>query len=117
MKVERNFFLPRDYADVDDRVVPVDGEHDLLGDGSVELLPTPGHTPGHQSVRVGGRLVIGGDVAHYATVLDDERFPLFGDDLEQQAASARRLRALRDAGETVLPGHDPEVIQPGPVPV
>ena len=30
-------------------------------------LLTPGHTPGHQSVRVGERLVIGGDVSHFAS--------------------------------------------------
>ena len=29
--------------------------------------------------------------------------------------SAERLRDLRDAGHTVLPGHDPEVLRPGPV--
>lgn len=108
--VERNFFLPADYADVGDRVVLVDGDHDLLGDGSVRLLLTPGHTPGHQSVRVGERLVIGGDVTHYASGLDDGRLPLFGDDLVAQAASAERLRALRDAGADVRPGHDPDVL-------
>src|SRR5574341_25448 len=33
----------------------VDGEHDVFGDGKVILIPTYGHTPGHQSllVRVG----------------------------------------------------------------
>ena len=85
----------------------VDGDHDLLGDGSVELLLTPGHTPGHQSVRVGERLVIGGDVTHFASGLDDHRFPVFADDFDAQAASAERLRALRDAGADVRPGHDP----------
>src|SRR5579872_5106095 len=30
----------------------VDGEHDLFGDGSVVCIPTYGHTPGHQSLRV-----------------------------------------------------------------
>jgi glyoxylase-like metal-dependent hydrolase (beta-lactamase superfamily II) len=113
--VKRNFFLPADYAGVGDRVVLVDGDHDLLGDGSVELLSTPGHTPGHQSVRVGGRLVIGGDVSHYASGLDDLRFPIFADDFDAQAASAHRLRALRDAGSIVRPGHDPEVLVSGPV--
>ena len=113
--VERNFFLPRDYSDVDERrLVLVDGEHDLLGDGSIELLLTPGHTPGHQSVRIGD-LVIGADVALFAGGLDDHRFPLFGDDHEQQRRSAERLRGLRDAGLTVLPGHDPGVLRPGPV--
>ncbi len=113
--VERNFFLPRDYSGVDERrLVLVDGDHDLLGDGSIELLLTPGHTPGHQSVRIGD-LVIGADVALFAGGLDDHRFPLFGDDHEQQRRSAERLRGLRDAGLTVLPGHDPGVLRPGPV--
>jgi N-acyl homoserine lactone hydrolase len=115
--IERNFFLPRDYSEAEARVVLVDGDHDLLGDGSVELLSTPGHTPGHQSVRVGEELVIGADVVHYATGLDDLRLPAFGDDLEAQATSAQRLRSIRDRGATVLPGHDPEVLRPGPVPV
>jgi N-acyl homoserine lactone hydrolase len=114
--IARNFFLPRDYEGIADRVVLVDGDHDLLGDGSVELLFTPGHTPGHQSVRVGEGLVIGGDVTHFATGLDDHRLPIFGDDLDAQLASAERLRALRDAGATVRPGHDPAVLAPGPVP-
>ena len=112
--VARNFFLPRDYAGIADRVRLVDGDHDLLGDGSVELLLTPGHTPGHQSVRVGS-LVIGADVAHYASSLDDHRFPAFGDDPAAQARSAERLRELRDAGLAVQPGHDPELLRPGPL--
>ena len=110
--IERNFLLPRDYADVPLDLVLVDGDHDLLGDGSVQLLSTPGHTPGHQSVRAGD-LVIGADVAHYAATLDDLRFPAFGDDLDAQRRSAERLRGLRDAGLTVQPGHDPEALEPG----
>ena len=113
--IAKNFFLPRDYAGIADQVVLVDGDHDLLGDGSVELLSTPGHTPGHQSVKVGEQLVIGGDVSHFAAGFDDHRFPLFGDDLDVQLASAERLRALRDAGVEIRPGHDPEVLSPGVV--
>lgn len=114
--VERNFYLHRDFAGRDDDVQLVDGDHDLLGDGSIELLLTPGHTPGHQSVRVGD-VVIGADVAHYASSLDDLRFPPFGDDRDAQGRSAERLRGLRDNGARVFPGHDPEVLKPGPVTV
>ncbi|HEY2477159.1 MAG TPA: N-acyl homoserine lactonase family protein [Solirubrobacterales bacterium] len=113
--IARNFFLPRDYEGIGDQVVLVDGDHDLLGDGSVELLLTPGHTPGHQSIRVGESLVIGGDVTHFAAGLDDHRLPVFGDDLDAQLASAERLKALREAGAEVRPGHDPDVLSPGPV--
>ena len=112
--VQRNFYFPRDYAGDERRVILVDGDHDLLGDGSIELLLTPGHTPGHQSVRIGD-LVLGADVTHFAGGLDDHRFPLFGHDHEEQGRSADRLRGLRDAGHTVLPGHDPDVLRPGPL--
>jgi glyoxylase-like metal-dependent hydrolase (beta-lactamase superfamily II) len=112
--VARNFFLTRDYAGQEREVQLVDGDHDLLGDGSVELLLTPGHTPGHQSLRV-GELVLGIDVAHFASGFDDHRFPIFADDHEQQARSAERLRAMRDAGLTVVPGHDPEIVLAGVV--
>jgi len=112
--VARNFFLPRDYMGVEREIVLVDGDHDLLGDGSVELLLTPGHTPGHQSLRI-GELVLGIDVAHFASGFDDHRFPIFADDHDQQARSAERLRALRDDGFTVIPGHDPEIVVPGVV--
>jgi len=113
--IARNFFYARDYAPVDERVVLVDGDCDLLGDGLVRLLLTPGHTPGHQSVRVGHALVLGADVTHFASGLDDHRFPIFADDHTAQAASAERLRALRDSGATVVPGHDPALIAPGTV--
>lgn len=112
--VQRNSFLPRDYAGTDRELNLVDGDHDLLDDGRIELLLTPGHTPGHQSVRVGD-LVLGIDVTHFAAGLDDLRFPVFADDHDQQTRSAERLRQLRDAGLTVIPGHDPAVLHPGAV--
>jgi len=112
--VQRNVFLPSDYADDGRELTLVDGDCDLLGDGSIELLLTPGHTPGHQSVRVGD-VVIGADVSHFASGLDDHRFPIFADDHEQQGRSADRLRAMRDAGAVVIPGHDPEILRPGVV--
>ncbi|HEX3323786.1 MAG TPA: N-acyl homoserine lactonase family protein [Solirubrobacterales bacterium] len=111
--IERNFFFPRDYIDDEREVVLVDGDHDLLGDGSIELLLTPGHTPGHQSVRIGDGLILGIDVAYFASGLDDHRFPVFADDHAEQRRSAERLRALRDSGARVIPGHDPDVLRPG----
>ena len=112
--VERNFFQPADYVEVPSNLTLIDGDHDLLGDGSIELLSTPGHTTGHQSVRIGD-LVLGADVALFADGLDDLRFPAFGADQDDQVRSAERLRGMRDAGLTIQPGHDPDVLAPGPV--
>ena len=44
-------FDRQDY-DLGHKVLQVDGEHDVFGDGSVVCLPTYGHTPGHQSLKV-----------------------------------------------------------------
>ncbi|HEY0276898.1 MAG TPA: hypothetical protein VGC32_01390 [Solirubrobacterales bacterium] len=61
--------------------------------------------------------MIGGDVTHFAAGLDDHRLPIFGDDLDVQRPSAERLHAVREAGPEVRPGHDPDVLVPGPVAV
>jgi N-acyl homoserine lactone hydrolase len=78
--------LEREVARADDYTIPewVEFEgadyHEL--DGPAELLPglrvipTPGHTPGHQSVLVDtdeGLVIIGGDVAHTLEQLEGER--------------------------------------------
>ena len=47
----RRGFNPRDF-DLGHKLRLVDGEHDVFGDGSVVCLPTHGHTPGHQSLKV-----------------------------------------------------------------
>ena len=42
-----------DYDDARDfNYYPLDGDYDLFGDGTVMVLSTPGHTLGHQSVKV-----------------------------------------------------------------
>jgi N-acyl homoserine lactone hydrolase len=46
---------------------PFASSHDLVGDGSLTLLPLPGHTPGQIGVLVrwdGGGALLGGDIAH-----------------------------------------------------
>lgn len=84
--IARNLFLPHDYAAEGREVILLDGDSDLLGDGSIELLLTPGHTPGHQSVRA-GNVVIGADVVHFSSGLEDQRFP----DLRRRSRAAGAL--------------------------
>jgi N-acyl homoserine lactone hydrolase len=63
----------REWVDFDGATyVEHDGEAEVLG--GVRLLPTPGHTPGHQSVLVDtddGLVVLGGDVAYTFHALAD----------------------------------------------
>lgn len=89
----------------------IDGEHDLFGDGTVVCIPTPGHTPGHHSLRVrtdDGDYVLCGDACYLKQTLDEYALPGIIADPEQALSSLKLLRSLRDAGATVLYGHDPE---------
>lgn len=90
-------------------VQTVTGEHDLFGDGLVTCVPTPGHTPGHQSLRVrldSGEVVLAADCAYFERTLDGGPLPPIGHDREQHAASLELLRGMRAGGTRVLPGHD-----------
>ena len=90
----------------------IDGAHDVFGDGSVVLLPTYGHTPGHQSlvVRSGKdtRLVFTADACYTQANLDRDLLPLVVWDEAEMSRSLRALRTMRDAdGATLFYGHDP----------
>jgi len=103
----------RDDYDLGHDLVTVDGEHDLFGDGLVTCLPTPGHTPGHQSLRIrldSGEVVLCADCAYFAATLDGGPLPPIGHDTTQQTASIQRLLSLRSAGATLVPGHDTAAI-------
>jgi len=89
----------------------VDGEHDVFGDGQVVLLPTYGHTPGHQSVRVragkGPGLVLTADACYTRENMDRDVLPNVLWDAPEMSRSLAMLRQLRDRhGATVIYGHD-----------
>lgn len=92
-------------------VKQVDGEFDLFGDGTVVLLPTYGHTAGHQSLKLkceGGDTVLAGDCCYFHRTLHDRRLPAFGHDREEQLRSIDRLRGMEERGARIIAGHDPE---------
>ncbi len=88
--------------------------HDCMGDGSMMLLPTPGHTPGSMSmlVRCSGLppLLFVGDLTYEIELLRNDQVPGVGD-AEQLKASFAKVRELRKAlpDLVVLPSHDPSV--------
>ncbi len=107
--VRANHYDPRDY-DLGHDVLAVEGEHDLFGDGSVVCLPTPGHTPGHQSLRVrlaSGDVVLAGDACYLRRSLEERHLPAVAADEAAMLRSFARLAALRDAGARIFYGHDP----------
>lgn len=106
--VERDVYNPADF-DLGHGLVEPDGEHDLFGDGSVVCVPTPGHTAGHQSLRVqteSGEVVLCGDACYLRHALEEDRVPAFGFDLDMQRRSMGLLRQFEAAGATLVFGHD-----------
>ncbi len=104
----------RSLFDLGHDVLMVAGVHDVFSDGSITTLPTPGHTCGHQSLRVRtvhGTVILTADACYFAHTLDDEVLPPFGFDLDQQRRSLAMLRSERDAGATIVPGHDAVVVE------
>jgi N-acyl homoserine lactone hydrolase len=101
-------------APVDDEsIAPFTAAHDLFGDGSLLVLPTPGHTPGSLSLLLRqpgmSSMLFVGDLCYSTELLAAGRVPGVG--------SRRRLRessravaelARRHPDLLVLPAHDPQ---------
>lgn len=106
--IEFGVYDPVDF-DIGHELELIDGAHDVMGDGSIMCVPTPGHTIGHQSLRLelqSGPVVLTGDCVYFQQALDEMTVPSFGYDRELQLASMRSLAALRDDGCRLLYGHD-----------
>jgi N-acyl homoserine lactone hydrolase len=76
-------------------VTLLEGDRDLFGDGSVVIISTPGHTPGHQSLLVRlpktGAVVLSGDAVHFKDNWDNRRVPGPNFNKDQTVASMQRI--------------------------
>ena len=76
----------------------LDGDSDLFADGSVILISTPGHTPGHESLLVhlrnAGFIILSGDVVHMEENFEKNIVPSLNTDETESIASMQRIRLL-----------------------
>jgi glyoxylase-like metal-dependent hydrolase (beta-lactamase superfamily II) len=120
-------FAPATYDQLrNGRIVQLEGDFDVFGDGSVKILSTPGHTPGHQSLLVRlpvtGAVVLSGDAAHFQENFAMRRVPGFNFDREQSLQSMEKLDRIvkaeraqlwinHDAKQNATIAHAPQFIQ------
>lgn len=115
-------YNPIDFEHMDS-VMVVEGEADLFGDGSVVVFPTPGHTPGHQSMRVAlanGPVVLAADCCYLKQTLDTLHLPNNRYNADQFRDSLLLLRRMEGEGARIFYGHDPEfwkTVPQAPLPV
>jgi len=95
------------------KTVLLDGDHDVFGDGSVVIVATPGHTPGHQSLYVNlqktGPIVLSGDLYHYPaerTLKDFTPFAALGNPEKETASKAKIEALLKEKKATLWIQHD-----------
>jgi N-acyl homoserine lactone hydrolase len=106
---QREAFLPKDFA-IDAHWIEVEGEYDLFGDGRLVAFPTPGHTPGHQSLLVQlptKNLILVGDAAYQPDKMSARRLPALVWNPDAMVASWEKLEAWqRKYGAELILTHD-----------
>jgi N-acyl homoserine lactone hydrolase len=91
----------------------IEGDHDVFGDGTVRILATPGHTPGHQVLEVrlakAGTIVLSGDLYHSRRNERDKLIPAFNFSRAETLASFDRVsRILKNTHGRLIIQHAPE---------
>jgi glyoxylase-like metal-dependent hydrolase (beta-lactamase superfamily II) len=87
-----------------------------MGDGSLVLLPTPGHTPGSLSLLIRRQtrspLLLVGDLTYGADLLERRQLPGVGG-RSQLADTTDQVLALKEQMPdlVILPAHDPTAAQ------
>jgi len=97
------------------KVEPLTLDKDVFGDGSVVVMRTPGHTPGHSSLLVRlkdkGPVILVGDAAHFHENYESSGVPSFNYDRAETIASLDRIKKVAsNLKATVIIQHDPRDI-------
>ena len=95
------FYAPADYEGLRDaKKIILQGDHDVFGDGTVQILTAPGHTPGHQVLFVDlentGPLVLSGDRYHFRVSREQRYVPQFNHDAPMTLKSMARIERFVD---------------------
>ena len=101
----------KSWIDEKRKVEPLAGDKDVFGNGSVVMLRTPGHTPGHSVLLVRlkdmGPVVLSGDLVHFRENSEGTGVPWFNVDRAQSVASIERVKQIvANLKATLIIQHD-----------
>lgn len=90
----------------------LDGDYDVFGDGTVKILSTPGHTPGHESLEVllphQGVIILSGDLYHTRKSYQLRLIPVFNSSRVDTLASMAQIdNILHNTHGRLIIQHDP----------
>ncbi len=113
------FYIPGDFVEAKNyKIVRLNGNWDLFGDRSVEIIRAPGHTPGSQFAVVRlpktGTVVLTSDTCYLKEDLEKNLTPGTGGAWSPPGMllGYEKIRAIRDAeGASLFFAHDPEVFK------
>lgn len=119
-KAERDFMFsdavantsakPDQYSKLkDSKTKIIDGDYDVFGDGTVTLIATPGHTPGHQCLLVRlpktGPVLLSGDLYHFPGERKFHTYPTITN-AEYVASRAKVEALIKKTGAQLWIQHD-----------
>jgi glyoxylase-like metal-dependent hydrolase (beta-lactamase superfamily II) len=92
--------------------IKADGDYDVFGDGSVMLIATHGHSPGHQCLLVKlpktGAMLLTGDAVHTKANWDNKRAPIQNFNHAQSLQALDRMaEVLKQNNAALWIGHEP----------
>jgi glyoxylase-like metal-dependent hydrolase (beta-lactamase superfamily II) len=95
------------------KLVKLNGDHDVFGDGSVVIKPAPGHTPGHQVLAVRlprtGPVLLSGDMVHLVYSWNNRVVPSFNFDVPASLSSIDAMKEyVAKTGAQLWVNHDME---------
>jgi glyoxylase-like metal-dependent hydrolase (beta-lactamase superfamily II) len=106
---QREIYLRADF-DHPLRWKELEGDYDIFGDGSMLILRTPGHTPGHQSLLVrldGGPVLLMGDATYLLGKMRERLLPAVVWSPDAMVASWERIEDIeRREGAELICTHD-----------
>jgi N-acyl homoserine lactone hydrolase len=113
------FYIPGDFAEAKNfKMVRLNGNLDLFGDKSFEVIRSPGHTPGSQfavaRLPKTGTVVLTSDACYLKENLEKNLTPGTGGSWSPQGLylGYEKIRLIRDAeGASIFFAHDPEVFK------